>query len=102
MSRTTQHTTMTDTRYHATWNDTTALYDTIVETVATATNTARSTVEAQYDPAHARSLRDLFDAKHPVPATGVVKFVVAACTVTVHSDGRLVVEPSSPAPETSS
>ncbi|WP_323676270.1 HalOD1 output domain-containing protein [Halorubellus sp. PRR65] len=93
MSHTTQPTTATE-RYHTTWDDTTSLHDSVAETVATATDSARSVVEDEYDRAHARSIRDLFDAETTaVPSTGVVKFVVAACTVSVHSDGRLVVDP---------
>lgn len=93
MFRTSQTTTTTGI-YRTTWNKTTSLHDVIVEGVVTATGRARSIIEDRYDRAHARSLRDLFDADDTsVPSTGVVKFVVAACTVSVHSDGRLIVEP---------
>jgi hypothetical protein len=93
MSQTNQTTTVPD-AYRTTWNDTNDLYAAIVETVGTATDLASSTIVEQYDRAHARALRDLFDGDGgSVTATGVVKFVVGTCTVSVHSDGRLVVEP---------
>jgi hypothetical protein len=80
--------------YLTDWNDPTTLYETVVEAVASVTGRARSTIGAEYDHAHARTLRDLFDPDAETrPSTGVVKFVVASCTVSVHSDGRFVVEP---------
>ena len=94
MSRTTQNTTKTTANYLTNWSDINSLYETIIEAVATRADTARSTIRMEYDPAHAHSLRELFDGETTdTPSTGVIKFVVAACTVSVHSDGRLIVEP---------
>jgi len=85
-------------RYSARWGDETSLYDAVTDAVSTVTGDARSVVASQYDQAHAFALSQLFSgddkALRPTASTGVVKFIVSECVVSVHSDGQLFVSRS--------
>lgn len=80
-------------RYLARWGDETPLYEAITDGVATVNDDPRSVVAAEYDRAHALALSRLFGAETEpaTPSTGVVKFVLSECVVSVHSDGQLSV-----------
>ena len=80
-------------RHLARWGDETPLYEAVTDAVSTVTGDARSAVASRYDRAHAFALSQLFgsDDAPPTPSTGVVKFPVSECVVSVHSDGRLSV-----------
>lgn len=80
-------------RYLARWGDETPLYEAVTDAVSTVTGDARSAVASRYDRAHALALSQLFgrDDAPPTPSTGVVKFPISECVVSVHSDGRLAV-----------
>jgi len=83
-------------RYLAHWGNETPLYDAVTDAVSTVTGDTRSAVASRYDQAHAFALSQLFgeeDGASP-PSTGVVKFIVSECVVSVHSDGRLLVNPT--------
>jgi hypothetical protein len=80
-------------RYLARWGNETPLYEAVTDAVSTVTGDARSAVASRYDRAHAFALSQLFGgADGPsTPSTGVVKFVLSECVVSVHSDGQLSV-----------
>ena len=83
-------------RYLAHWGEETSLYEAVTDAVSTVSGEASSTVESQYDRAHAFALARLFGASDEgrSPSTGVVKFALAGCIVSVHSDGQLSVSPT--------
>ena len=76
------------------WNEAGSLRESIVEAVATATGTDATAVAADYGEDHSRTVERLFGgATDEEPQSyGVVRFTLAGSIVTVHSDGRLVVE----------
>lgn len=76
------------------WQDVGSLRESIVGAVAAATNTDATVVAADYGEDHSRSVERLFGgATDDEPRSyGVVRFTLAGSVVTVHSDGRLVVE----------
>jgi hypothetical protein len=78
-------------RYLARWGDETPLYEAVTGAVSTVTGDARSAVASRYDRAHAFALSQLFggDDGPSTSSTGVVKFPISECVVSVHSDGRL-------------
>jgi hypothetical protein len=80
-------------RYLARWGDETPLYEAVTDAVSTVTGDSRATVVSRYDRGHASALSRLFGGVDgpPTPSTGVVKFLVLNCVVSVHSDGRLLV-----------
>ena len=82
--------------YLTRWGDETPLYEAVTDGVSTVTGDARSAVAARYDRAHALALSRLFggESESATPSTGVVKFVISECVVSVHSDGQLSVSPS--------
>ncbi|WP_115864410.1 HalOD1 output domain-containing protein [Halorussus litoreus] len=83
-------------RYLSRWGDETPLYEAVTDAVSTVTGDARSAVASRYDRAHAFALSQLFggDDEPSTPSTGVVKFPISECVVSVHSDGRLSVSPA--------
>lgn len=76
------------------WNEAGSLRESIVEAVATATGTDATAVATDYGEDHSRTVERLFGgATDEDPQSyGVVRFTLAGSVVTVHSDGRLVVE----------
>ncbi|MDB2250056.1 MULTISPECIES: HalOD1 output domain-containing protein [Halorubrum] len=80
-------------RYVARWGNETPLYEAITDAVSTVTGDARSAVASRYDRTHAFALSQLFGGadEASTPSTGVVKFVLSECVVSVHSDGQLSV-----------
>lgn len=76
------------------WTDAGSLRESIVGAVAAATNTDATAVAADYGEDHSRTVERLFGgATNDGPQSyGVVRFTLAGSVVTVHSDGRLVVE----------
>lgn len=78
-------------RYHARWGDETGLYEAVTTGVSTVSGEARSAVASQYDKVHAFTLSQLFAGadEQQMPSTGVVKFLICECVVSVHSDGQL-------------
>ncbi|QGN07233.1 hypothetical protein Hrd1104_07900 [Halorhabdus sp. CBA1104] len=83
-------------RYLTRWGAETPLYEAVTDAVSAVTGDARSAVASRYDRAHAVALSQLFgeDDDPSTPSTGVVKFLVSECVVSVHSDGRLAVSPA--------
>jgi hypothetical protein len=79
--------------YLTRWGDEKPLYEAVTDAVSTFTGDARSAVASKYDRAHAATLSQLFGGvdEPPTPSTGVVKFLISECVVSVHSDGRLAV-----------
>ena len=79
--------------YLARWGNETPLYDAVTDAVSTVTGDAHSAVASRYDRAHAFALSQLFGGadEASTPSTGVVKFVLSECVVSVHSDGQLSV-----------
>lgn len=77
----------------ARWGNETPLYEAVTDAVSTVTGDAHLTVASRYDREHAFALRKLFGAADgaSTPSTGVVKFVLSECVVSVHSDGQLSV-----------
>jgi len=86
-------------RHLARWGDETSLYEAVTDAVSTVTGDARSTVASRYDKSHAYALSQLFGKVDGVstPSTGVVKFVLSECVVSVHSHGELSVKLADPA-----
>ncbi|TKX46377.1 hypothetical protein EXE41_10235 [Halorubrum sp. SD690R] len=86
-------------RQLAHWDES-ALYEAVTEAVSNATGTARSTVASRYDRAHAAALSRLFGEGdgEATPSTGVVKFVLSECVVSVHSSGRISASPADETP----
>jgi len=82
-------------RQLARWDDESSLYEAVTDAVSSATGTARSTVASQYDRAHAVALSRLFGENEgtATPSTGVVKFVLSECVVSVHNSGQVSVSP---------
>jgi hypothetical protein len=80
-------------RYLARWDNETSLYEAVTDAVSTVTGDARSAVASRYDRAHAFALSQLFGGvdEASTSSTGVVKFVLSECVVSVHSDGQLSV-----------
>lgn len=80
-------------RYLARWGKETPLYEAVTDAVSTVTGETRSAVASRYDRAHAFALSQLFGGVDGVStsSTGVVKFVLSECVVSVHSDGQLSV-----------
>ena len=76
------------------WTEAGSLRESIVGAVAAATGTDATVVAADYREDHSRSVERLFGgATNDEPRSyGVVRFTLAGSVVTVHSDGRLVVE----------
>jgi len=81
-------------RYLARWGDETPLYEAVTDAVSAVSGDAHSAVAAQYDRAHAFALSQLFGDDDDPSSTGVVKFAISECVVSVHSDGRLSVSPA--------
>jgi len=80
-------------RYLARWGNEIPLYEAVTGAVSTVTGDDHSAVASRYDRAHAFALSQLFGGadEASTPSTGVVKFVVSECVVSVHSDGQLSV-----------
>ena len=80
-------------RYLARWGNVTPLYEAVTDAVSTVTGDARSVVTSRYDKAHAFAISQLFGGVNgtSTSSTGVVKFVLSECVVSVHSDGQLSV-----------
>lgn len=80
-------------RYQARWGNETPLYETVTNAVSAVTGDARSVVASRYDRAHAFALSQLFGGvdEASTASTGVVKFMLSGCLVSVHSDGQLSV-----------
>jgi hypothetical protein len=80
-------------RYLTRWGRETPLYQAVTDAVSTVTGATRSTIASQYDQAHAFAVSRLFGEADEVStsSTGVVKFVLSECIVSVHSDGQLSV-----------
>lgn len=76
------------------WDEAGSLRESIVEAVATATGTNTTAVAADYGEDHSRTVERLFGGTtdEEPRSYGVIRFTLAGSTVTVHSDGRLVVE----------
>lgn len=76
------------------WKEAGSLRESIVEAVATATDTDVTAVAADYGEDHSRTVERLFGGvtDEDPQSYGVVRFTLAGSVVTVHSDGRLVVE----------
>lgn len=83
-------------RYLDRWGDEAPLYEAVTDAVSTVTGDAPSEIASEYDQAHALALSQLFgDADNvSTPSTGVAKFVLSECIVSVHSDGRLLLRPA--------
>ena len=79
-------------RHH--WDGATSLRESIIKAVATATGMEAETVAAHYGAEHSQTVERLFG--DPVAdesrSYGLVRFVLYGSLVTVHSDGRLIVE----------
>ena len=88
-----ESTASTDGHYLAQWGEETPLYEAVTDAVSNVTGDARSAVASRYDRAHAFALSQLFGGADDssTPSTGVVKFPISECVVSVHSDGRLSV-----------
>jgi hypothetical protein len=82
--------------YLARWGDERSLHEAVSDAVSTVSGDARSTVASRYDRAHALALSRLFghDDGASTPSTGVVKFALSECVVSVHSHGQLSVKPA--------
>ena len=83
-------------RYLARWGGETPLYEAVTNAVSIVTGDARSAVASRYDRAHASALSQLFggDDDLSTSSTGVVKFPLSECIVSVYSDGRLSASPA--------
>lgn len=83
-------------RHIAHWDSTSSLYEAVTTAVSAVSGEARSAVASKYDETHASALSRLFGEGSDASAssTGVVKFVLSECVVSVHSDGQIAVDPA--------